>query len=162
MKKMLALILLLGSIGFQSQNICAKKVMVVAYNRNGLFSLFFSVLSSLDYCDKNGLTPVVHWGSSCNYHQKGGYNGSTEPWEYYFEPVSDIRYEEAIQMDEAIIHKGYSAPDGTLIPTPICSRKNKSYKKFLDKEYRSSIYNLMKTYIKIKPSIMKKIDVFYD
>ena len=162
MKKMLALILLLGSIGFQNQDICAQKVMVLTNFRHGFFSLFLGVLGNLDYCDKNGLIPVVQWGSECNYYQKDGYNGSTEPWEYYFEPISDISYEEAIQMDGTIIHDDYSAPDGTSIPITKCKKRNKTYKKILDKEYRSSIYNLMKKYIKIKPSIRKKIDTFYD
>jgi len=81
MKKTLGFILFIVSIAVQAYD--AQRVMVITNHRYGFFSIFFGVLSSLDYCERNNLIPVVHWPKqNCHFYQEGGYNGSTEPWEY--------------------------------------------------------------------------------
>src|ERR1051326_6693375 len=73
----------------------------------GLFSMFFSVLNHLIYCKKYNQIPVVHWHNEANpYFEPAGYQGAHDVWEYYFESVSDQKYE-----NNDFVWQLYGAPD---------------------------------------------------
>lgn len=58
----------------------------------GFFADFLWGVNHLEYCIATGKTPVIYWGNSSAYFSPQGYNGSTNVWEYYFEPVSNQSY----------------------------------------------------------------------
>ena len=115
--------------------------------QEGLFSNFINVLNGLDYCDKNNLTPVVSWGNgaTCTYFTPEGYNGSFNAWEYYFEPVSYLPW----NQEDPISKKSYRYN----IPL--------SFSTTYVQENKMWIHALIKKYIKVKPVIQRKVDDFY-
>ena len=58
------------------------------YPSKGFFALLCQTLDALRYADRFNLVPVVTWSDRCLYKDKGEVNGSPNPFEYYFEPVS--------------------------------------------------------------------------
>lgn len=123
----------------------------------GLFSNLFGVINQLIYCEKYGLIPVVYWNDSSAYYS-GEFQGNSNVWEYYFEPVSLLRYDQ-----EDFINNIYWPLDQTLIDKVIHGYK---YFVFTDpftiKEHRKYIKeNFIDKYIRIKPYIQEKIDDFY-
>jgi len=116
----------------------------------GFFSDFISVLSYLNWHEKTRIPLVIYWDSQSPYYQPKGYNGSKNVWEYYFEPVSKFSY----KPGDIIVRHG-SGPDNCY--------KVESFTKGIsrDGDYRKWINSLINKYIKIKPSIQKKINSFY-
>jgi len=112
----------------------------------GFFSNFFCALNHLMWCDEHDKIPVIYWNNISTYYQQGGYNGSTNVWEYYFEPVSPLAYN---AQDK--IYNYYWNPDNTGF-----------YYDMLDDGSRMKAQSIIKKHIKIKPSIQKKIDTFYN
>jgi hypothetical protein len=113
----------------------------------GMFALFFSVLNHVAWCKKHNKVPVVYWDERCTYYQKEGYNGASNAWDYYFEPLSQKQWQPGDQ-----VHCTYLAPDGTGIQgkftcLPIIQDKK-------------AIYALIKKYIRVKPEILKKVQDF--
>ncbi len=136
-----------------------KGPIIIHSSGSGFFSNFFRALSTLRWCDKNDVVPVVHWGERSTYYEEDGHNGSYEPWEYFFEPVSDLSHEEALKTEGVIINRHYSAPDKTFIQSTNCNARG--YKKILERDYRRSLNKVIKRYIKFKPSITDQVDAFY-
>ena len=125
----------------------------------GFFHNMIGVINKLNWADQFDLTPVVYWGPSSQYYQKEGYNGATDPWEYYFAPVSSVTYEEVIGKSETIIAQDrHEAPDMSRVPATDCDIIG--YHKILDRDYRRSIKRIIDKYIKIKPVILDKVDTF--
>lgn len=112
----------------------------------GFFSCFLSVLNNLAWCDQNNKTPVVYWDHTSNFYSDFGFNGTTNVWEYYFEPVSSLNYTpgDQIHRDYWIrFHKHFH-----------CYKTNQQ-----TRDYANS---MIKKYIKIKPCIQEKVDHFYN
>jgi hypothetical protein len=128
----------------------AKHVIGEQGGGSGLFSMFFTAIHHLVYCLKNEKTPVLWWVDEYNpYFQKEGFNGAYNVWEYYFEPVSNAKYCEG----DHVWHL-WSAPDGTGIPIE---------SKSTDVNFRKSIkWVILDRYIKVKPSILEKVEQFYN
>jgi hypothetical protein len=63
------------------------KVLKIRGNPHGFFSSFLGVLDNLIWCDRNSVAPVVEFDERTRYWVDGGYHGSINPWEYYFEPI---------------------------------------------------------------------------
>lgn len=112
----------------------------------GFFSTFLGVLNNLDWCEKNNLTPTVYWNGSCNFSCRGE-DGLANGWENYFEPVSNCTYRPG-----DLIHSNYFKPDGTYA----------FYMGQNDMKSRRSANALITKYIKVKPSIMEGVNLFYD
>lgn len=110
----------------------------------GFFSAFFGVLNHLYWCEKTGKTPVVYWGKESFYWQNGGYNGSFNAWDYFFEPVS---YERA-SPDESR-DTSYSVGERIFPTVPTSLEK------------RLLAHRLINSYIKIVPSINHKVESFF-
>lgn len=60
----------------------------------GLFASWKRVCMGLLVAERYGFTPVVDWGKS-QYREEHLINGTDNPFEYYFEPVSDVSLDEA-------------------------------------------------------------------
>lgn len=71
----------------------------------GFFSLFFLVLDALVIAEKYGLTPVVEFGEHTLYYQNTEINGSRNPFEYYFEPVSEVSPQDIGQSARVLLYK---------------------------------------------------------
>jgi hypothetical protein len=158
-KKLFCIMLLLtaGSIDAYDPS---KKVMLISFTRAGLFGVFFGVLNNLMWCEKNDVIPVVCWDKASYYYVKEGYNGSTEPWEYYFEPVSDISVEEAKKRSDAFFNYRFEDPDRGHIPRTGCH--NAYYRRHLNKKYRKVLNQVIQKYIRVKPTILEQVDRFYE
>jgi hypothetical protein len=123
-----------------------KEKFVIGVWPHGFFSAFLGVIGNLLWADRNDKTPLVYWGPQSLYYQSGGYNGSTNVWEYYFEPVSDMQYREG-----DAIHDDYKAPDKSEVP----------YHQHHSRDYRRLINDIISKYICIKPVVQEKIEAFY-
>lgn len=126
-----------------------KEKFVIGCHGAGFFSIFFGALNNITWCEQNNKIPVIYWNKKCHYYQPEGYNGTYNAWKYYFEPVSELSYE---QGDK--IFKSYFTP--SIRPLIGINPRNPSKKK------RTFIKeHLIDRYIKIKPSIAQKIEDFY-
>lgn len=72
--------------------------------RSGFFSMFNSVLRILYVADKYHLTPVIKFAHNFLYAEEESViiNGTTNPWEYYFQQTSDVTVEEAYASSNVI------------------------------------------------------------
>jgi len=137
-----------GSFAQQVTTQNSNKIVIGAYPSEGLFSSFLTVLGALMYAEKNQKTPVIYWPADWCCAQKGGYNDSLNPWEYYFEPVSNLQYVKGDYIsfyDQTFVRHIFALNNGTF-----------------DKELRQTSKKIIDKYIKVKPSILKKVDSFYN
>lgn len=122
----------------------AKKYVIGAH-QGGFFAAFLAVLNHLAYCKSTNKIPVVYWDARSWYYRKEGFNESNNAWEYYFKPVSNLKY--APKKDR--LHASYDAPYNALHYTN------------LDNSTRHTVHNLITEYIHINPIVQRKIDTFY-
>lgn len=121
---------------------------VVGARRCGFFSEFLGVLGHLLWCEASGKLPVVYWDKSFVYYEPEGWNNIQNAWEYYFEPVSEAKYEQNDYVD----HR-FKAPNGFFFP----------WKDFSEIEtMRPIAFRLIEKYIKIKPFILDIVEDFYN
>jgi len=164
-----------GNITIESNVIHRKeKKFVIGYHSTaaGMFSALSGVLNNLAWCEKNGKAPVVYWGpggfgqkgkyalQTCDapYYQENGFNGSTNVWEYYFEPVSHELYVpgDTITCDYYLYYK----PKEILVPPPINDRQ--ICEQLESRVRRKEIKGYLDTYVKVKSNIIEKVDAFYE
>ncbi len=62
---------------------------------DGFFAELRFILHEIYFADKYGFTPVATMPKVSCYAEKEPVNGSNNPFEYYFNPVSDIPYDQA-------------------------------------------------------------------
>lgn len=123
--------------GFSNQ-----KKMVIGAVGTGFFVDFFGVLHHLMLCEQGNFIPVVYWDENSKYSDPNAKNANT--WEYYFEPVSDITYEEGDPISrEYWVKNVYCINGGNYL------------------NHRFIIHNLIKKYIRIKPEVQEKINSFF-
>lgn len=128
----------------------------------GFFEQFLIVLEQLHYAEAHHLVPVVNVDHKFNFYYDPSHGENV--WEYYFEPVSEISSLELDRLDPAMItflgpvtrsnqYKGNwqeSGADNDL-DNSIWSRRHKSM-----------MADLVKRYVKIKESISRKADAFFE
>lgn len=136
--------LLLATI--PQQTIHGEKFVIGSWSA-GFFSDFFVTLNNLMYADRTNKAPVVYWDHHSFFYDPGSYNGLKNAWEYYFEPVSSQSWSE-----QDNIYRNSIAPDGTNL-----SFLNPVYSNIQNRQY---INAYIQKYIKIKPTLQKKIDAF--
>lgn len=133
----------------------SQKQVIGSRKDAGFFSNFCGVINNLDWCIKNHKTPVVHWAeqSTLYYHAKG-YNGAiNNVWEYYFDPVSHLRY-----SPEDNVHTDYNTPDGNcliLYQTIPANIPDSALRKKINQE-------IIAPFIKVNDAVNKKVMDFYD
>ena len=142
-----------------------RKILIEGCNQWGFFSSFLQVLDNLRWCEQNGYEPVIKWGSTSQYYSKNGYNGSNNVWEYYFEPMlTQIDENESLEIKEnynTFLLKEIPQNFGYRNIQTSGLRHRKDWPT-VDDYWRSEANRIIKKYIKIKPSILKKIDEFYN
>ncbi len=74
---------------------------------DGFFAELRFILHELYFCDLFGFTPAVLMPETSCYSENHPVNGSTNPFEYYFEPVSEITPEEARHSSAVVKHNYY-------------------------------------------------------
>lgn len=68
----------------------------------GFFTVFRRLLSGLYYADDIGATPYISFSKDFLYAEDGVINGTTEPFEYYFEPINTVMSEEIKHVNAVI------------------------------------------------------------
>ena len=122
-----------------------------SHRKGGLFYNFLGALNNIRYAESKNMVPVVLWDAPYLYFEKG-HGGTDNIWEYYFEPVSSAHYEE-----NDTIWPSNEAPDNrALAPT----RFSKCHQ-YEAASLRKQMSEIIKKYIRVKPSIQQKIDQFY-
>lgn len=76
-------------------------------NDQGFFSLVCNVLDALRFADKYHFIPYVEWGKNCLYAEQNAINGSVNPFEYYYCPVSLVTKDQAVKGDNVIRYRPY-------------------------------------------------------
>jgi hypothetical protein len=125
---------------------CSVRKHVIGAWAGGFGNVFLGALHHLAWCDDNGYAPVFYWDSAFPYYQPGGYNGSQNAWEYYFEPASNERYVPGDYIDRRF------TPDKFRLGTAerVIRASREEGKRLIDK------------YVKVVAPIQKKIDDFYN
>lgn len=122
----------------------------------GFFSLFFLVLDALVMADRYGLTPVVEFGEHTLYYQGTKINGSRNPFEYYFEPVSEIRPDEINQCSRVLLYKDGQRNRDYNQPFSVAAQMVSDNP--TNNEYIASQVRVYQKYIKLKPQVQMYID----
>jgi hypothetical protein len=133
--------------------IVAQEKYIIGTQSWGLFACLFNTLNHLVIAEQQHKIPVIYWGSECPYFDPNGYNGVTNAWEYYFEPVS-----QAVYNSGDSINKNYVTPTTIRAITEVfgyCSS-------FSGKtQARYDVNKIMQKYIRVKPTIAQKVSDFY-
>jgi len=74
---------------------------------DGFFAELRFILAELFFADEFGFIPVVQMPKNSFYAEKNEINGTTNPFEYYFEPVSEISVEDAYKSSAVVEHNWY-------------------------------------------------------
>lgn len=150
----------------------------------GFFAEFLWVLNHLQWCEETKKVPVIYWDQKFAYYSQNGYNGSKNAWEYYFEPVSELKYkpEDHIYRDQ--IYTNFSTiwwygqyiknlhlltPEEQQSIKGIPLRGNLASgdpypapEHLYSTKFRAYVKTLIDKYIRVKSNIQAKIDGFYD
>lgn len=78
-------------------------------NRLGLFAALRWILVTLNVSDFFGFIPVVEWGKTSSYYDPGMNKITTNVFEYYFNPVSEIDYREIESFNNIVEAKLYDS-----------------------------------------------------
>ncbi|NVJ48096.1 MAG: hypothetical protein HWE07_13255 [Cytophagia bacterium] len=84
---------------------------IISERDAGLFSLIQQVIANLPRALNSKKIPIVYFGPRCCYWVPLGYRGSTNVWEYYFEPIftnfaSDTLPKEVKKFSEHVLKEG--------------------------------------------------------
>lgn len=129
---------------FFTNTMAQEKFVIGLHNYAGFFSAFSGVLNNLYWCEKNNKIPVVYWGKSSMYYVPKGFHGATNVWEYYFEPVSNLKYK-----GESVHNSPWNLAGEYLNFLKPTLEERKIGRRLIDK------------YIKLKKRVADKVDVFY-
>ncbi len=138
-KQIIVLILLSSNIAKSNSD-----VLWIGPGYGGMFASIYSVLHDVLWCEQNNKIPVVFWDNRSHYYQRGGFNGSNNVWEYYFQPVSSIN----------------PRPSQT-VPRPFWRAGRIFDQHLIDQETRNLAQGLVDKYIKLNPIVQEKVDNFY-
>lgn len=120
----------------------------------GFFVGWRCTLESIAYAEQYHLTPVVCWPKNVAYYQEG-YGVNENPWEYYFEPLSDISVEDAKESEQVVLsRRGWMKADEF---KDIEDGKNTDFYSNLT-NFVDTLAKYNKKYIHIKEDIKIKAD----
>lgn len=83
-----------------------KKSLYVINNLDpcsGFFYSWYETCRGLMLAERFGFIPVVDWSKGA-YYDKTGLNGCMNPFEYFFEPVSTVSFDEALKSRNVAYH----------------------------------------------------------
>jgi len=110
------------------------KLGIIKATNDGFFSNFRNTLYTFYDCEQKGLLPYIEWDSGWYFDPKKGPNA----WEYYFDQIASLK-----PNQERILVK---------------------HDRSWDKQSftRDRAHNLIKKYIRVKPHIQGKINLFWE
>jgi hypothetical protein len=124
-----------------------EKFVIGHYRNEGFFSSLLTVIAGIMLAEKSHKVPVVYWSQEWGYGSKND-SALTNLWDYFFEPVS---------------HLTYQAGDSITCPNPPCLHSDFHRKEgIFDLQYRLNMKQVIDKYIKVKPFILTKVDLFYE
>ena len=152
----------------------------------GMFASFIQVIGERYYCEQKDITPVVFFGSNWVYWQPGGYLNSINGWEYYFNPLSDVNISQLVGRSEEYLQycnifdydnkriianknpkhiynlsrRGHLALSENITVVNRWPEFNLGVRSFCEGN-RKIACRLVNDYIKVKPSILAKVERFY-
>lgn len=110
----------------------------------GMFSLVASVLCHLDFAVRCGLEPVIDFENFPTvYNEKDQVSGTSNAWEYYFQPVSQYKLSD-VYRSKRVVFSDNSYPEG--------------YSYSITNEPR--LYEVHDKYFKINQDIATAVDTF--
>jgi hypothetical protein len=110
--------------------------------KSGLFSYVFSVIDQFQYLNGLDVKPVMDMQSYPNIYMNKDKVGRENAWEYYFEPLSDVKLKDVGGFQNILL--GYDSPD---------------YKTdYMQKYDIDKLHEVYKKYIHIKSDVMQGID----
>lgn len=128
-----------------------KKFVIGAHCHCGFFAVFMRTLSMVDWARRKDKEPIVYWGAVFPYYQQEGYFGEKNGWNYYFQPISKIAY----QNGDTVYQSSRTPDDG---PTP---ENIMTYDETFHNDLKWYFHEVVKNNIRIQPRILKKIWDFY-
>jgi hypothetical protein len=118
--------------------IAAKPIRI----KSGLFSYVFSVIDQLQYMEESDIKPVMDMQSYPNIYMDKDKTGRENAWEYYFEPLSDVKLKDVGKFRNILL--GYDSPD---------------YKTdYMQKYDIDKLHNVYKKYIHIREDVLQEIN----
>lgn len=112
---------------------------------SGFFWCWRQACNSLMVADRYGFTPVIDWRNS-PFYESDGFYGIDNPFEYYFEPVSDISLADVSQSYNVAYYNARNSG----IPRI-------SYERFADNDILLTYANINKKYCHVKESVFEDI-----
>lgn len=117
-------------------------------NTSGFFARYRYILDSLYFADRFHFVPVVSLDQSFIYSEKEPVNGTTNPFEYYFEPVSSISVANA--------KNSYNVVRSVYAHTGIARGTKDSY--LVANEYILRLAQIQRKYIRLNKVVRPKIE----
>jgi hypothetical protein len=109
---------------------------------DGFFAELRFVLHELYFAKKFGFTPVITMSKKSSYAESIPINGTENPFEYYFKPVSEINYEKA-ETDYAYVRHNWVQRKQIEIDTGMVENNYK-----ITDKYMSTMSDIVKQYLK--------------
>lgn len=125
------------------------------WRTNGFFAIMRKILAGCAIADSMGWIPYVNVKDSI-FNVPGGFNGINNMFEYYFEPLGDVLYEDIIKNENYIrasyshvldFQKAFGYYDDT-----------KVYSEYVvDEEFLKYLGSIARKYVKLKDDLVKGI-----
>ena len=178
-------VLLAGLLAAVAIPVQCQKKLVRGCKGWGFFAEFLWAVNHLHYCRTHDKTPIIYWGQPYAYYLPQGYNGSTNGWEYYFEPVSTLSYTPEDQLHtpdfypndnnfstlwdyQQYVNNLHLLEGDELIKVKLSNfyyPNNGGYpvgEHLYSRNFRKYVKNeILNPYVRIRKNIQNTIDVFY-
>lgn len=112
----------------------------------GFFALFNCVLNRLYYADRLGLVPIVHYPKTVLYYDEAMEQSNV--FEYFFQPVSDVIYEKALEAKNLVISSERDSQFN------LCNKPGY----LLDEKGICNLADVLRKYIRFNYEIQLKLD----
>jgi hypothetical protein len=127
----------------------SKKFYILKDQRRGFFAMFRTALENLQYCEKMGYILIPDWTATSYNEKEYGDNA----WDYYFEPLGGYKLEDIKKNDCEAIRASWDSLQIEIRPIRVHSRTL---------TIRQTYNHYINRYIRIKPSVPKKVNTFYE
>ena len=123
----------------------------------GMFAIFMYVLDHIAYAKDNGYIPVLEMEKyECLYKEKEKVNGTYDPWQYYFLPVTEVTWKQKWKAHSITYGKmGFLRYKGIYYFA-------QKWKNILpEKERIAELHNLVEQYIRFRPELQQELESRY-
>ena len=113
----------------------------------GFFAYWKRGLVGLAFAEKYSLVPVIDWTENSPYYEKEGVDGIYNPFEYYYEPLSDVKVEDINHCQNVAFFNMFSTEK---------LAKSLAYGNETDEEFFAE---LVKKYYRVKKPLKDQLDL---